>query len=61
MDKMTLLQTRFILNFEESIEEDIRTHYLDARTLVVEFAHSKLGWREIHTGLTVCTTFRDSR
>lgn len=50
---MTLLETRFFLNFEERKETDIRAHYHDARTAVVEFAHSKTGWREIHTGLTI--------
>ena len=49
----TLLESRFFLNLEEGNETDIRVHYEDIRKMIVAFAHGKLHWRTIHTGLTM--------
>lgn len=49
----TLLESRFFLNLEEGNETDIKVHYEDIRKMIVAFAHGKLHWRSIHTGLTI--------
>lgn len=53
METFSLLKTEFFRRLEEGIEEQIRSHYEDMRSLMVKFAHGNLSWRDIHTGLTI--------
>ncbi len=53
MEALKLLQTRFFIQIEEGSDENIKESYEDIRIQIVTFAHSKAGWRVIHTGLTI--------
>lgn len=53
MEKFSLLKTEFFRRLEEGIEEQIKSHYEDMRSIMVKFAHGNLSWRDIHTGLTI--------
>lgn len=53
MKVFTLLDTKFFHQLEEGDESDIRLHYVEIRTAIVDFAHSGNHWREIHTGLLI--------
>lgn len=53
MENFSLLKTEFFRRLEEGIEEQIKSHYEDMRSIMVKFAHGNLSWRDIHTGLTI--------
>ncbi len=53
MTHETLLDHDFICGIEEGNESVAKEHYTGMRSAIVEFSHSSLHWREIHTGLTI--------
>lgn len=53
METFTLLNASFFLHLEEGNEAEIKNHYEEMRSMIVEFAHGDDNWRNIHTGLTL--------
>lgn len=53
METFSLLKTEFFRRLEEGIEEHIKSHYEEMRSLMVKFAHGNFSWRDIHTALSI--------